>query len=403
MATARSRASAVAFADAQSLQRRAARHCSMSRCCCTTSPRGGRRTIRRPAPASPGRLVPASGLVEGRHRYGRLAGRESSGHVDDGPDARPQRPQDDRGFRRRGAVGRAAEASAGADRLRHPRRRARRVERLEGAAPADALLRDRAAADRRLLGGLAGRSARRKPRGCSTRRGARRTGRREERKRGSPACTTSNYLLVVDLEGPGAARRLHPGGRCGRAGKKLATMVQARTQFEAVTEITVLCAGPSAPAFGDQPAPARRRAATSSTRRFSRRRTAGRWTRSLISPRVRHATRTSGGRARAGGAADRGCVLSGQSWLSGDDREAHQAAAGGQRRSGCEPRAEVRNTLSNRFSVVEVTGLDRPGLLSEITGALSDPVAGHRVRAYHHLRRKGDRHFLRHRPDGAED
>ncbi|PZO73178.1 MAG: [protein-PII] uridylyltransferase [Mesorhizobium amorphae] len=36
------------------------------------------------------------------------------------------------------------------------------------------------------------------------------------------------------------------------------------------------------------------------------------------------------------------------------------------------PRAEVRNTLSNRFSVVEVKGLDRPGLLSEITGALSD-------------------------------
>ena len=37
-----------------------------------------------------------------------------------------------------------------------------------------------------------------------------------------------------------------------------------------------------------------------------------------------------------------------------------------------EPRAEIRNTLSNRFSVIEVSGLDRPGLLSEITGALSD-------------------------------
>jgi [protein-PII] uridylyltransferase len=36
------------------------------------------------------------------------------------------------------------------------------------------------------------------------------------------------------------------------------------------------------------------------------------------------------------------------------------------------PRVEIRNALSNRFSVVEVTGLDRPGLLSEITGALSD-------------------------------
>jgi [protein-PII] uridylyltransferase len=36
------------------------------------------------------------------------------------------------------------------------------------------------------------------------------------------------------------------------------------------------------------------------------------------------------------------------------------------------PRAEIRNALSNRFSVIEVEGLDRPGLLSEITGALSD-------------------------------
>ncbi len=35
-------------------------------------------------------------------------------------------------------------------------------------------------------------------------------------------------------------------------------------------------------------------------------------------------------------------------------------------------RVEIRNTLSNRFSVIEVTGLDRPGLLSEITGILSD-------------------------------
>ena len=36
------------------------------------------------------------------------------------------------------------------------------------------------------------------------------------------------------------------------------------------------------------------------------------------------------------------------------------------------PRVEIRNALSNRFSVIEVTGLDRPGLLSEITAGLSD-------------------------------
>lgn len=37
-----------------------------------------------------------------------------------------------------------------------------------------------------------------------------------------------------------------------------------------------------------------------------------------------------------------------------------------------EPRVEIGNTLSNRFSVVEVRGLDRPGLLSEVTETLSD-------------------------------
>lgn len=37
-----------------------------------------------------------------------------------------------------------------------------------------------------------------------------------------------------------------------------------------------------------------------------------------------------------------------------------------------EPSVAIKNTLSNRFSVIEVEGLDRPGILSEITGALSD-------------------------------
>ncbi|WP_427025307.1 [protein-PII] uridylyltransferase [Aureimonas ureilytica] len=36
------------------------------------------------------------------------------------------------------------------------------------------------------------------------------------------------------------------------------------------------------------------------------------------------------------------------------------------------PRVEVRNDLSNRLTVVEVEGLDRPGLLADLTGAISD-------------------------------
>ncbi|TCD16301.1 [protein-PII] uridylyltransferase [Oricola cellulosilytica] len=37
-----------------------------------------------------------------------------------------------------------------------------------------------------------------------------------------------------------------------------------------------------------------------------------------------------------------------------------------------QPAVAIKNTLSNRFSVIEIEGLDRPGILSEITGALSD-------------------------------
>ncbi|MEZ5809890.1 MAG: [protein-PII] uridylyltransferase [Rhizobiaceae bacterium] len=37
-----------------------------------------------------------------------------------------------------------------------------------------------------------------------------------------------------------------------------------------------------------------------------------------------------------------------------------------------ESRVNIRNTLSHKFSVIEVQGLDKPGLLSGITGAISD-------------------------------
>ncbi len=37
-----------------------------------------------------------------------------------------------------------------------------------------------------------------------------------------------------------------------------------------------------------------------------------------------------------------------------------------------EPHVEINNTLSDKFTVIEVEGLDRPGLLSELTGLISD-------------------------------
>ncbi len=64
-------------------------------------------------------------------------------------------------------------------------------------------------------------------------------------------------------------------------------------------------------------------------------------------------------------------VLSGRGWLP-EIIEKRAKPKRGARVFRIEPRAEIRNTLSNRFSVIEVEGLDRPGLLSEITSALSD-------------------------------
>jgi [protein-PII] uridylyltransferase len=64
-------------------------------------------------------------------------------------------------------------------------------------------------------------------------------------------------------------------------------------------------------------------------------------------------------------------VLSGRSWLP-EIIEKRTKPKRGSKAFSIVPRAEIRNTLSNRFSVIEVSGLDRPGLLSEITGTLSD-------------------------------
>jgi [protein-PII] uridylyltransferase len=36
-----------------------------------------------------------------------------------------------------------------------------------------------------------------------------------------------------------------------------------------------------------------------------------------------------------------------------------------------EPRVDINNTLSDKFTVIEIEGLDRPGLLSEITAGIS--------------------------------
>ena len=64
-------------------------------------------------------------------------------------------------------------------------------------------------------------------------------------------------------------------------------------------------------------------------------------------------------------------ALKGKAWLT----EIIEKKAGPKRARKAfviEPVVTIGNALSNRFSVIEIEGLDRPGLLSEITGAISD-------------------------------
>ncbi len=51
-----------------------------------------------------------------------------------------------------------------------------------------------------------------------------------------------------------------------------------------------------------------------------------------------------------------------------------------------EPEIVINNALSDRLTVIEVSGRDRPGLLYELTSALSGPLARYCLGARHDIR-----------------
>ena len=68
-----------------------------------------------------------------------------------------------------------------------------------------------------------------------------------------------------------------------------------------------------------------------------------------------------------------------------------------------EPEVTINNQWSHRYTVVEVTGLDRPGLLYELTGYALQAQPQHRLGACRDLRRTRGRRVLCHRPSRRED
>ncbi|RWD85589.1 [protein-PII] uridylyltransferase [Mesorhizobium sp.] len=174
-----------------------------------------------------------------------------------------------------------------------------------------------------------------------------------------------NYLLTVDL--PDQLRHAEFIREADAAGKKLATMVKTH-EFEAVTEITVLAqdhprllsviAGACAGAGGN----------IVDAQIFTT--SDGRALDTILISREFDLDEDERRRAERVGRLIED-VLSGKSWLP-EMIEKRTKPKRGAKAFRIPPRAEIRNTLSNRFSVIEIEGLDRPGLLSEITGALSD-------------------------------
>jgi len=174
-----------------------------------------------------------------------------------------------------------------------------------------------------------------------------------------------NYLLTVDLRDQ--LRHAEFIREADVSKKKLATMVKTH-QFEAVTEITVLAqdhprllsviAGACAAAGGN----------IVDAQIFT---TAdGRALDTILISREFDRDEDERRRAERVGRLIED-VLSGKVWLP-EMIEKRTRPRRGAKAFKIEPRVDIGNSLSNRFSVIEVEGLDRPGLLSEITGTLSD-------------------------------
>ncbi|MEO9335986.1 [protein-PII] uridylyltransferase [Mesorhizobium sp. SB112] len=174
-----------------------------------------------------------------------------------------------------------------------------------------------------------------------------------------------NYLLAVDIADQ--IRHTEFIRDADRNGKKLSTTVKPH-EFEAVTEITVLAQDHPRLLSVIAGACAAAGANIVDAQIFTT--SDGRALDTILISREFDRNEDERRRAERVGKLIED-VLSGKSWLP-EMIEKRTKPKRGAKTFRIKPRVEVRNTLSNRFSVVEVTGLDRPGLLSEITGTLSD-------------------------------
>ena len=174
-----------------------------------------------------------------------------------------------------------------------------------------------------------------------------------------------NYLLAVDVKDQ--IRHAEFIRAADQAGKKLATMVRSHA-FEGVTEITVLAQ--DHPRFLSVIAGACAAAGANIVDAQVFTTSDGRALDTILISREFDRDEDEQRRAERVGQLIED-VLSGKSGLP--EIIARRAKPRrGSKAFRIEPRVDIRNTLSNRFTVIDVSGLDRSGLLSEMTGSLSD-------------------------------
>jgi [protein-PII] uridylyltransferase len=174
-----------------------------------------------------------------------------------------------------------------------------------------------------------------------------------------------NYLLAVDVADQ--VRHADFIREADAAKRRLATMVKVRA-FEAVTEVTVLA--PDHPRLLSVITGACAAAGGNIVDAQIFTTTDGRAFDTILISREFDRDEDELRRAERVGRLIED-VLSGKTWLP-EMIEKRSKPKRGTKAFSIEPRCDVGNTLSNRFSVIEVEGLDRTGLLSEITGTLSD-------------------------------
>ncbi|GHC66789.1 [protein-PII] uridylyltransferase [Limoniibacter endophyticus] len=175
----------------------------------------------------------------------------------------------------------------------------------------------------------------------------------------------TNYLLTVSLEDQ--VRHAEFIRAADEKKLRLATMVRAMT-FEAVTEITILA--PDHPRLLSIIAGACSAADANIVDAQIFTTSDGRALDVILINREFDRDEDETRRAeRVGKLIEQ--VLSGNAYLP-EIIEKRRASKKPSKTFTVKSRIDVRNTISERFSVIDVRGLDRPGLLSAITGTLSD-------------------------------